>query len=81
MAIRLRLPSRNFGTGAPATVLNTNVAVLPRGAHVTFHLTDAPDRGVIETHGHTYPVGNIRYIEDPHDDRHTLVECELADEA
>lgn len=81
MSIRLRCTTRNFSGGTRATVLESLAPLLAPGDTLTFRLDErVPTDGVLDVQGRAYRVGNVRLLEDPNDERFTLVECELADE-
>ncbi|PYE51841.1 hypothetical protein [Deinococcus yavapaiensis] len=81
MSIRLRCTTRNLSSGTRATVLESLAPLLTPGDLLGFCLDEAvPTDGVLEFGGHAYRVGNVRLLEDPDDERFTVVECELADE-
>ncbi|WP_027482610.1 hypothetical protein [Deinococcus pimensis] len=81
MSIRLRCPNTGLAHPVSSTVEDSSVDLLRVGDHVEFHVeAGRTSMGVIRTaDGGTYRVGNVRFLDDVDDERHTLVECELAD--
>lgn len=81
MSIRLRCPNTGVARPTACTVEDSSVSALRVGEHVEFNVeAGRTSMGLIRTSGgETYRVGNVRFLDDVTDDRHTLIECEFAD--
>ena len=81
VSIRLRCPNVTLSRYIVVTVVESAVDLVREGDHVEFRTDeDRSSMGYLRVHGNEYRVGNVRFIPDVADERHTLVECELADE-
>lgn len=81
VSIRLRCPNVTLSRYVVVTVVESAVGLVREGDHVEFRTDeDRSPMGHLRVHGHEYRIGNVHFIPDVADERHTLVECELADE-
>ena len=81
MSIRLRCPNITLSRPVTVTVISSAVPLLKEGDHVEFHThAGQTDFGELRVAGRVYRVANIRFLGEISDERHTFVECELADD-